>query len=77
MTYGPNSRQNLNSAVTIHTDPLANIRKGSVNLYNDELYEDDSFKMVEKQQGKNVIRKRLRDIFEINSGLRESKYREG
>lgn len=56
-------------------DPFMHLRKNSTNLYNDECYEDDHFKLSDSKLGKGIVKKRLKDIFLPDSPINEAKYR--
>jgi hypothetical protein len=44
-------------------DPFIKLRKYSANLFNQEPFEDDQFKLPEEKLPKGVVRKRMRDIY--------------
>ena len=53
-------------------DPFDKLRKYSTNLNNQELYEDDQFKMEEDHLPKGLSKKRLKDIYPPNHAIAES-----
>ena len=46
-----------------------NIRKSSANLYGQEEFEDDQFKLNEEKLVKGVVSKRLKNIFPHDMNL--------
>lgn len=53
-------------------DPFDKLRKYSTNLFNQELFEDDQFKLEEGQLPKGLVKKRLRDIYPVNHAIVDS-----
>lgn len=56
-----------------HPDPFAKLRKHSDNIFNQELFDDDQFKLPEDKLPRGVIKRRLRDIYRPESSLEEEK----
>ena len=52
-------------------DPFAKLRKYSANLFNQELFEDDQFKLPEEKLPRGVVRRRLRDIYRKDCPITE------
>jgi hypothetical protein len=55
-------------------DPFGKLRKYSTNLFNQELYEDDQFKLPDEHLAKGIVKRRLRDIFLPNTPISELNY---
>lgn len=55
-------------------DPFTNLQKTTTNLYNEQYYEDDHFKLLEPKTNKVILKKRLRDIFSIGTSIKDCYY---
>ena len=55
-------------------DPFTNLHKNTTNLYNQQCYEDDHFKLLDPKIAKGVVKKRLRDVFKIGTSIKQCFY---